>query len=221
MPVSFVRFSRCLGWLGVGLASALLCACQGGSPVFDTAASAWSPAERNPQFVAKFEYLQVELDGRQAYMALGRREVIGADVREFWYSGQREMLQLLNGRIEQVFGMTREVRQVSEARPDWLHVLTQTQPVAWQRHLDLMPGYRYGVAEGVTTAKAQRPRHAPDDVPPSAQWLSENVQRQEPHGQVSTYSQWFALHEGRVVYSEQCVAADMCFKLKPLGLKGG
>ena len=220
MVISFVQRARLLAWLGLGLVCVLLCACKGVSPVFDTAAIMWSPVERNPKLSAEFEYLQVELDGRVAYMALGRREVAGADVREFWYSGQREMLQLLNGRIEQVLGMTREVRYVTEVRPEWFRVLDEAQPVVWQRRLDLMPGYQYGVLEFVTTAKAKRLRHAPDDVAASAQWLTETVQRQEPHGRVSTYLQWFALQQGRVVYSEQCLAADMCFKLKHLGAKG-
>jgi len=220
MPVSFGCFSRWSACLCVGLAGVLLSACQGSSPVFDTVDSAWSPPERNPQFAANFEYLKVEFDGRLAYMALGRREVVGTDVREYWYSGQREMLQLFNGRIEQVFGMSREVRQVSSERPNWLQVLAQPESVAWQRHLDLMPSYRYGVSESVITANSHRPRHAPTDVPVVAQWVVERVQRQEPNGRVSTYPQWFAMHEGRVVYSEQCLAADMCFKLKPLGGAG-
>jgi len=92
--------------------------------------------------------------------------------------------------------------------------------VVWQRHLDLMPGYRYGVFERVTTAKSKRPKHAPDDVAVAAQWVTETVQRQESNDRVTTYPQWFAWQEGRVVYSEQCLAADMCFKLKPLGQVG-
>lgn len=185
--------------------------------MFDTVASAWSPPECNPQFSKNFEYLQVEFDGRKAYMALGSREVVGVDVREYWYSGQREMLQLLNGRIEQVYGMTREVRQVSLSRPTWAHVLEQTQPLLWERHLDLMPGYRYGVSELLTTTKTTRPIRVPEDVAPSVVWVEEGVQRQEPEGRITHYSQSFAIDQGQVVYSEQCLAADMCFKLKPLG----
>ena len=152
-------------------------------------------------------------------MALGRREFDGGNVREFWYSSQREMLQLFNGRIEKVLGMTREVRDLKGDGPNWMNVIDEVQPVVWQRSLVLMPGYRYGVVEFVTTSKTNRPLNAPNDVASSAQWMSETVQRQERHGRVSDYQQRFALQQGRVVYSEQCLSGDMCFKLKYLGFK--
>ena len=190
------------------------------SPVFDTFLAAWSPAERNPKFAANFEYLQVEFDGHKAYMALGRREVVNGKLHEYWYSAQREMMMLSNGRIEQVFGMTRELRQVNGEQPTWLSLLKQDHPVVWKRRLDLMPGYRYGVTEIVTGYRTNRPGHAPGDVAASATWIHETVKRQEPDDQISTYTQWFAIQEGNVVYSEQCLAAQMCFKLMPLGFKG-
>ena len=71
-------------------------------------------------------------------MALGRREMDGNDVREFWYSGQREMLQLFNGRIEIAIGMTREVRHVNGYGPNLHRVVAETKPVVWQRSLDMM-----------------------------------------------------------------------------------
>lgn len=194
-------------------------ACQGTSPVFDTALSVFYPLGRNPQFSANFEYLQVDFDGRNAYLALGSRELVGNDVRESWYSGQREMLQLLNGRIERVLGMTREVRQVSIDRPNWDSVVEGVHPVVWQRNLDMMPGYHYGILEFISTSKTIRPRNVPDDVAYSSEWIFETVQRQERHGRVTSYQQLFALQQGRVVYSEQCLAFDMCFKLKYLGFK--
>jgi hypothetical protein len=197
----------------------VLTACQGLSPVFDTVLSVLSPSERNPQFSTAFEYLQVELDGRKAFMALGRREMDGNDVREFWYSGQREMLQLFNGRIEIVLGMTREARLVNGNGPNLHRVIDEIQTVVWQRSLDMMPGYQFGVSEFLTTTKTDRPRNVPEDFPSTTQWISETVQRQERHGRVTSYQQLFALQQGRVVYSEQCLAFDMCFKLKYLGFK--
>jgi len=152
-------------------------------------------------------------------MALGRREMDGNDVREFWYSGQREMLQLFNGRIEVVLGMTREVRHVNGYKPNLHRVVDEIQPVVWQRSLDMMPGYQFGLLEFLTTTKTDRPRNASEDFPSSTQWISETVQRQERHGRVTSYQQLFALQQGRVVYSEQCLAVDMCFKLKYLGFK--
>ena len=152
-------------------------------------------------------------------MALGRREMDGNDVREFWYSGQREMMQLFNGRIEKVLGMTKEARQLNGDEPNLFHVVDEVLPLLWQRSFDMMPGYQYGLLEFVTTSKTNRPRNAPDDVASSAQWIFETVQRQERHGRISSYQQMFALRQGRVVYSEQCLAVDMCFKLKYLGFK--
>ena len=152
-------------------------------------------------------------------MALGRREMDGNDVREFWYSGQREMLQLFNGRIEIVLGMTREVRHVNGNGSNLHRVIDEIQPLVWQRSLDMMPGYQFGVLESLTTTKTDRPRNVPEDFPSSIQWISETVRRLERHGRVTSYEQLFALQQGRVVYSEQCLAVDMCFKLKYLGFK--
>jgi hypothetical protein len=55
------------------------------SPLFDTVSTLWSRPELTPQLSAKFEYLLVEFEGRQAFMALGRRDTDGTDVRQFWH----------------------------------------------------------------------------------------------------------------------------------------
>jgi len=37
-------------------------------------------------------------------------------------------------------------------------------------------------------------------------------------GEDWVFAQHFALHQGRVVYSEQCLAPTVCFKFQPMGL---
>jgi len=191
-----------------------LTACQGSNPVLETASVLWTTSEGPSHLSPKFEYLRVEHQGRVTFLALGRREIQEGLVVEDWYSAQRELLQLRNGRIHHVIGMTHEIRAIKGTPASWSLILQATQPVVWSRSLDLMPGYRYGVVERITTRTTQDPSVMPKGAAVSMQWLAEDVIRTEPGGAQSSYKQWFAIDKDEIVYSVQCVGPDMCFKLQ-------
>jgi len=169
-----------------------------------------------------FEYLAVSLDGRASVMALGERRVYGRGesrhVHEHWYTGQGEMLYLVDGRIQQVLGFTHEWRGQTSMPPIWDAVLSNSREISWRRVLDVMPGYRYNLIDTVTTYKTTAPQRLPDGVSPQAQWVADLVNSKDDDGLEWWYLQKFAVLNSRVVYSEQCIDKALCLKMRPLGV---
>jgi hypothetical protein len=171
-------------------------------------------------------YLSVKAHGNQAYMALGYRDVLvqnGKSVLEdTWYSGQQEMLVLRDGRIHRVIGMTHEWRRQESQPPAWASV--QAQPTRWQRQRDVMPGYRIAVRDVIETRAISPPRFSAS-WPAGAQWFQDDVTSSHPDGRPWRYTQRFVWHPQQgVLYSEQCIAPEVCLTLSPVPLhanKGG
>jgi hypothetical protein len=211
------RFSH---FLIVSISALMMLGCQGFNPVTDTAGyffqSNWS--QKNGIFKPGFEYLELDWQGRKTALALGYRNIQGSQVVEHWYSGQGEVLKLHNGRIVQVNGMTQEVRYTSTDLPVWAELLAHRLPVVWSQTKDTMPGYRYGLQEFVISQQVTAIRAEASLLREPAQWVLEEVKSKQISGQMWIYQQKFAIQNDRVIYSEQCVAYDMCFKLKPLGV---
>jgi len=168
-----------------------------------------------------FEYLLIEIDGRKTAMALGSREVLvqqGQEkVHERWYSGQREMIHMVNGRLHTAVGLTVEWRHQRSTPPTWGAVGQTQDKLTWGRELDIMPGYRFGQTDHVQTRVSSAPKGAPI-LPSDALWFSDWVRSPQPLGEDWVFAQHFALHQGKVVYSEQCLAPTVCFKFQPLGM---
>jgi hypothetical protein len=198
--------------------SLVLVACQGVNPVADTARYVLKGADSNAIYQQGFEYLQVQIDGRQAAMALGLRRSDGRSTHEYWYSGQREMMYLQNGRIQQVMGMTHEVRDQSPHQPDWDVLLQSRSPYAWERTMDVQPGYRYGVKEFLVTKGFEPTSKQQDLLARPGIWFEELVTGKTDAGRTWSYRQVFALVNRQVVYSEQCVSPEVCFRLRYLGV---
>lgn len=196
---------------------ALLSACQGFSASTDTLGFAFSSFlnSNNALYVPGFEYLEIEYEGKKTLLALGHRKVEGDDVEEQWYSGVGEMLSLRNGRLQEVMGMTSEVRQTSRNIPKWEQLQANRSSLTWMRTRNLHPGYRYGVNEFVTS-EAHVSKQS--DLEKNQTWVYESVLGQLANGREWRYQEKFQLENGRVVRSEQCVAQHLCFKIKPLGV---
>jgi hypothetical protein len=198
----------------------LLAGCEGLNPVTDTAAHFMRSSKNGPKevFAPGFEYVEVEWQGRKSVMALGYRNTNGNQVTEHWYSGQGEMVKLVNGRITQVLGMTNEVRSSVSKAPEWSELLSHRLPVVWGQTKDAMPMYRYGVQEFVMTQQVSPTKAETALAPSASNWVLEEVKSKELSGKTWVYEQKFALANNVVIYSEQCLAPSMCFKLKPLGV---
>ncbi len=196
----------------------VLAGCQGFNPVIDTASHFWASKARKDSISVGFEYLEVEWQGRKAAMALGYRETKGTQVSEHWYSGQGEMIKLVNGRVVQVLGMTKEVRHVSGTPPVWADLLAHRSPVAWSQTKEVMPLYRYGLQEFFLSQQSTPTASEKVIASEATAWVVEDVKSKTEKGTTWIYQQKFALVGDKVIYSEQCVAPEMCFKLRPLGV---
>jgi len=209
------------------LLGSVLCSCASWRPpeyVGALISSLQSTVENNAALKGLkpgFEYILIEIDGRKTAMALGSREVLllqgQEQLHERWYSGQREMIHMVDGRLHTAVGLTVEWRNQRSTPPAWV-VVGQTQDnLTWRRELDIMPGYRFGHTDQVKTRVSSAPKDAPI-LPSDARWFSDWVRSPQPLGGDWVFEQHFALHQGKVVYSEQCLAPTVCFKFQPLGL---
>jgi len=153
-------------------------------------------------------------------MALGERRVDESRnlIHEHWYNGQGEMLYLVDGRIQKALGFTNEIRGQNNLPPKWKEIFESRGELNWHRKIDLMPGFRYGVVENITTSKVDPPIKLSDSLPANSKWIAELVDSKSSDGGTWRYKQRFAIHEGRIVYSEQCIGKDLCIKIKHLGI---
>ena len=212
--------------LSVFLAS-LLCACQGINPVLDTARMVFPANDPSAHYQPGFEYLKVSYASHSADLALGWRKKDGPVVHEYWYSGQREMLHLLNGRLFNVVGVMQELRAqvpVNPAAPSWQAIADAAQSrtnggaLVWSRMRDVQPGYRYGVVEYITSRQIKPTEAQQALAGQRAEWFEDQVESKKQDGQAWRYKELFAVANNRVVYSVQCVGPDLCLRLQPLGV---
>ena len=170
-----------------------------------------------------FEYLAVALNGRTTIMALGDRKDIpgskGVERHEYWYSAQNEMLHTVNGRIYRAAGFTVEWRGQRSSPPAWTDPKESGREVHWIRVLDVMPGYRYGQTDHLFTKSTSAPTDAPKAVSANAAWFEDAVVSTTEANQQWDFRQRFAVLNGLVVYSEQCLSPKICLGLRPLPLK--
>ncbi len=144
--------------LGALSGLAMLTGCVGINPTLDMI-STMLPGKDPALMVARgHEYVLIEIDGRKTAMALGlRQEVIESGqlrVHEHWYSGQREMIHMVNGRIHTALGLTVEWRRQRSSPPSWAAVSDAKATMPWTRELDVMPGYRFGQVDRIETKPA-------------------------------------------------------------------
>jgi len=204
------------------LAAALLLAgvvagCSTGSEaVLDTALSMrrTSPgtAKRNPSY----RYLRVAIQGRVALLVLGYVEPHPQGPIEVWYSAEREVLKLQNGRLVGALGLTTEWRRVNvPVLPDWGTLIASSEPLHWTRTRDVMPGYRYGVEDRLALtriAPVNNSRIVGVD-PASLTWFEETDVPAAGEEVLPTvrYALDLRAIDEPVVYGEACLTKDLCF----------
>ncbi len=197
-----------------------LSGCNTTNPVVDTFTTLLPWRAQYADIQPGFEYLVVELDGKASVMALGSRGVARegdfATTNEYWYNGQGEMLHLQNGRIQNAIGTTREIRRLEGKVPAWRDIDNASRALSWVRGLDVMPGDRFSLKETLISYKTVAPYSAPKEVVGEVVWFADEVSSTNEQNKPWRYKQLFALQNGRVVYSEQCIAPSLCLKLRPL-----
>lgn len=176
---------------------------------------------RLPTELAQYEYMQLAVSGWYSLMALGRRDrtavpQYGED--EYWYSPLGEMLHSRDGRLWRVLGMTTEWRGQQAQAPAWSDVPAAGQELSWVRKVDRMPGYRWAEVDRIRTRRLLTPPSvAAHRTWPQAQWFEDEVQAFDAVGLPWQYTQRFAVWQGRVMYSEQCIARDLCLSMTRVG----
>lgn len=180
-----------------------------------------------------FRYLRATTDGRVALLVLGYVEPNADGPIQVWYSAEREVLRLLNGRIAGAVGLPTEWRNVTlESPPPWNSLKHAIQTPHWVRHRDVMPGYRFGVRDVLSLRSISPPSRSaiqgldPEDLA----WYEERVEnslrdaKSVDENQLPAARFAVSLDEGgeAVVYSEQCLAPKLCFTLQrwPVASRG-
>jgi hypothetical protein len=215
----------------LSLVSALSACSAGSNAILQTLPYVYgrNPGVDNARLNPDFRYLRVTIGGRVVLLALGNVDSHPQGPIEVWYSAEREVLRLQNGRLVGAVGLTTEWREVSLSElPSWAVAACTEQAYRWIRTRDVMPGYRYGVKDALTLEVVPAPgRSALQGLDPQRLiWFEERV---EP-GPVARLSAVFdnsasadaalpparyavEFQEGQetVVYAEQCLAPQLCF----------
>ena len=209
-----------------------LSACSSGSnAILQTLSYAYerNPGVNNARLNPNFRYLRVTIGGRVALLALGDVDSHPQGPIEVWYSAEREVLRLQNGRLVGAVGLTTEWRDVSQpALPSWSAAARADQAFRWTRTRDVMPGYRFGVNDELSLRVVPEPAHSKLQGldPQRLIWFEERIESVPAAGLAAVIGNWRAFDlplpparyaadirngEETVVYAEQCLAADLCF----------
>lgn len=198
---------------------ALLAGCASTDPVMQTLQAAFQrdaavdAAKLNPNF----RYLRVTIAGRTALLALGYVDEDRRGPIEVWYSAEREVLKLQNGRVVGAVGMLTEWRNVQMPElPTWPVLAREPAARRWERTRDVMPGYRYGLREAIALATVPAPdKSALRELDAKTlTWFEERVESSSAGESTlppARYAVRIAGGQGTVVYGEQCLAPALCF----------
>ncbi|WP_434782201.1 YjbF family lipoprotein [Ferrovum myxofaciens] len=188
----------------------LLAACSSlDNPVIRTLAHATGqqPSSPPPEFNPKYRYLRIDVQGRVFYLTWAYLDQ-GVEV---WYSPGREVLRLLNGRVEGSTGLLTEWRQVAlPTLPPWTR-LAKLPHYDWIRQRDVMPGYRYGIEDHLTLTPIApvMDSHLQGLSPGSLLWFKEVDRNSADPLPVARYA--VDLAHDRVVYGDTCLSRSLCF----------
>lgn len=176
-----------------------------------------------------FRYIRITVDGRVSFLALGSEDKHPQGPIEVWFSAQREVLRLQNGRVVGASGVTTEWRAVTlPEMPSWSELARSRQPLRWVRIRDVMPGYRFGVRDELVLSSISPPqKSALEGVDAqSLSWFEERFRTGVAAGRMTKLVTDVAvdavlpparyavdLRDGKeiVVYGEQCLAPELCF----------
>jgi len=181
----------------------------------------------NARLNPNFRYLRVTIAGRVILLALGYEDIDSLGVVEVWYSAEREVVRLRNGRLVGAVGLTAEWRNVSLPElPSWSALAHGDQAFRWIRVRDVMPGYRFGLRDALSLRVIPQPRRSELQGmdPQRLTWFEEQVDVERVAGlfgggsvagsEVLPPARYGVdIRDGKeiVVYGEQCLAPELCF----------
>lgn len=209
------------------LLAVLLSACSSSAnPIMQTMQNVFESNEgvTHLKLNPDFRYLRVVNDSRIAFLALGNKDADALGTIEVWYSAEREVMRLQNGRLVGAAGLTTEWRSVTlPALPSWSTISRFVQPFRWTRLRDVMPGYHFGTRDDLVLRRIAAPAKnelqalAPDKL----SWFEERLDPDANSRDSSKapdeilprarYAVDFSNGKESVVYAEQCLAPELCF----------
>lgn len=219
-----------IGVLMLLVASVLTACSSGTNALVDTARHIIGSGVdvSNVRLNPDIRYLRVSVSGRVALLALGYVEPHPLGPIEVWYSAEREVIRLQNGRLVGAVGLTTEWRAVSLPEfPRWSELAKRTRGFQWVRTRDLMPGYRFGIKDSLSLRPitALRRTELLGVDPESLAWFEESVELDLGARFFSVFETSLAsdlalpparyavdLRSGAevVLYGEQCISKDLC-----------
>lgn len=161
--------------------------------------------------------MRVTAGKKVAFLALGYVDPHPNGPVEVWYSADREVIRLQNGRVVGAAGTLTEWRQVRMPHlPSWREMAQQTGPYQWTRTRDVMPGYQFNVSEQLQLAAIAPPVQSAmlAIAPASLTWFEESqvpaVANLADRLRPARYAVEFIGDTERVIYAEQCLSTDIC-----------
>jgi hypothetical protein len=157
-----------------------------------------------------YKYLLVTVDGKSFLMARGAIESSSDGPVEVWYSGNREVLKIQNGRIISATGTPVEWSNVLlSGQPEWSKVSSVT---TMKRRRDVMPGYHFGITDSLSIFPVVTPSHSAfyGPMPSDVHWFKETYAGPEALP-ASRYAVRIIGSSTEVIYSEQCLSKSLCF----------
>lgn len=190
--------------------------CQSSNPGYATLKALISPTAA--QFDASYDYISIQSDTSNGRMILGYRQLQEHKLIEHWYTGAGEMIETVDGRLHKALGTTSEIRRNTSQAPSWQTVSESRIPVTWERQLDIMPGYRFGLVEQISTRQLTEVEIpvVPGIEQRGLVWFQDEVQTKDIQGQTETYRQLFAVKNNQLIYSEQCISEKLCMRIQSI-----
>lgn len=175
-----------------------------------------------------FQYLRVTVEGRLALFVLGYIDPHPHGPVEVWFSAEKEVLRLQNGRLIGATGPSTEWQGVViPTLPAWETLARSTEPLQWTRIRDVMPGYRFGLRDTLSLHVTAAPAKSAllGIAPQNLLWFEERMQPPpaatnilsalstsgDYHLPPARYALALRNGKGTIVYGEQCLSARLCF----------
>lgn len=199
-----------------------LAGCQSamGNAALDMAKMAFmgAPQPTGADLDPRFSYIRVTAGKQVAFLALGNVDPHPQGGIEVYYSANREVLRLQEGRLVGATGTFTEWRQVRlQGAPAWTEALVHNRAMLWTRLRDVMPGYQFNQEDRLTLRPISPPGHSAvvGIDPAGLRWFEERRISEDAKGRVDEWRPArYALDVSAglvtVVYGEQCLSADFC-----------
>ncbi len=206
------------------LATLFLAACgTGGGATFESARYVVERAsgridERQPVFNPAFRYLRATRGDSVAYLVLGYVDPTPEGPVEVWYTGEREVIRLRDGRLVGTSGLTVDWRTTRLAdAPSWQRLLSGQGGTSFDRARDVMPGYHADIQEKVNVFRLNAYEPAALKGRPASQltWFEERAVPRSFDSPALPPARFGVARDAEgapfVVYSEQCLSPDVCY----------